>query len=80
MEKTKMTLTCTFEECEEGGFIAYFDELPYTASQGLTKLEAFKDLCLIISEICKIEMEILEKEGEDAKDRTGTMDYLPQLK
>ena len=50
--KTNLKLTAVFEEAEEGGYIAFFEELPGVNSQGETLIEAkanlFKALDLIM--------------------------------
>ena len=42
--KAKLKLTAVFEEAEEGGFIAFFEELPGVNTQGETMNEAKENL------------------------------------
>ena len=42
--KTNLKLTAVFEEAEEGGYIAFFEELPGVNSQGETLIEAKANL------------------------------------
>jgi predicted RNase H-like HicB family nuclease len=42
--KTNLKLTAVFEEVEEGGYIAFFEELPGVNTQGETLQEAKKNL------------------------------------
>lgn len=42
--KANLRLTAVFEEAEEGGYIAFFEELPGVNSQGETLLEAKTNL------------------------------------
>lgn len=60
--KTKLNLTTIFEECIEGGYIAYIEELPGVNSQGETLDEAKTNLLEALDLIMETQRSLSEKE------------------
>jgi predicted RNase H-like HicB family nuclease len=60
--KTKMRLTAVFEEAEEGGYIAFIEELPGVNTQGETLDEAKANLLEALDMVLKTQRELSEKE------------------
>lgn len=60
--KTKLSLTTVFEECIEGGYIAYIEELPGVNSQGETLDEAKTNLLEALELIMETQRSLSEKE------------------
>ncbi|MEK6781198.1 MAG: type II toxin-antitoxin system HicB family antitoxin [Bacteroidota bacterium] len=65
--KTKMKLTAAFEEAEEGGYIAFIEELPGVNSQGETLDEAKVNLLEALELVLQTQRELSEKELGDRK-------------
>jgi predicted RNase H-like HicB family nuclease len=60
------TLTAVFEPCEEGGFHAYFRELPSVHTQGETVPEASHNLVDAFYQVLSYQLEAELKEKENA--------------
>jgi predicted RNase H-like HicB family nuclease len=60
--KTKLALTAIFEECAEGGFIAYIEELPGVNTQGETLDETKASLLEALDLVMQTQRAISEKE------------------
>ena len=60
--KTKLKLTAVFEEAEEGGFIAFIEELPGVNTQGETLEESKTNLLEALELVLQTQREISEKE------------------
>lgn len=65
--KTKLSLTTIFEECTEGGYMAYIEELPGVNSQGETLDEAKTNLLEALELIMETQRSLSEKELGDKK-------------
>ncbi len=60
--KTKMKLTAIFEEAEEGGFVAFIEELPGVNTQGETLEESKANLLEALELVLQTQRELSEKE------------------
>jgi predicted RNase H-like HicB family nuclease len=60
--KTKMKLTAIFEEAEEGGFVAFIEELPGVNTQGETLEESKTNLLEALEMVLQTQRELSEKE------------------
>ena len=60
--KTKMKLTAIFEEAEEGGFVAFIEELPGVNTQGETLEESKANLLEALELVLQTQREFSEKE------------------
>jgi predicted RNase H-like HicB family nuclease len=58
--KSKLKLTAIFEEVEEGGYIAFLEELPGVNSQGETLEEAKQNLLEALELVMESQREISE--------------------
>ena len=65
--KTKLKLTAVFEEAEEGGFIAFIEELPGVNTQGETLEESKTNLLEALELVLQTQREISEKERGNRK-------------
>lgn len=65
--KTKMKLTAVFEEAEEGGYIAFIEELPGVNTQGETLEESKVNLLEALELVLKSQRELSEKELSNRK-------------
>ena len=60
--KTKLKLTAVFEEAEEGGYIAFIEELPGVNTQGETLEESKSNLLEALDLVLQTQRELSEKE------------------
>ncbi len=60
--KTKLKLTAVFEEAEDGGYIAFIEELPGVNTQGDTLEESKANLLEALEMVLQSQREISEKE------------------
>jgi predicted RNase H-like HicB family nuclease len=60
--KAKLNLNAVFEECVEGGYIAYIEELPGVNSQGETLDEAKANLLEALDLIMETQRDLSKKE------------------
>lgn len=60
--KTKMKLTAIFEEAEEGGYVAFIEELPGVNTQGDTLEESKANLLEALELVLQTQRELSEKE------------------
>ena len=60
--KAKINLTAVFEEAEEGGYIAYIEEIPGVNTQGETLEEAKENLKEALEMVTEAYREIAEKQ------------------
>ena len=60
--KAKIKLTAVFEEAEEGGYIAFIEELPGVNSQGETLEESKANLLEALEMVLQSQRELSEKE------------------
>ena len=60
--KTKLKLTAVFEEAEDGGYIAFIEELPGVNTQGDTQEESKTNLLEALEMVLQSQREISEKE------------------
>ena len=65
--KTKLKLTAVFEEAEEGGYIAFIEELPGVNTQGETLEESKANLLEALDLVLKTQRELSEKEQKGRK-------------
>ncbi|MBY0435839.1 MAG: type II toxin-antitoxin system HicB family antitoxin [Cyclobacteriaceae bacterium] len=65
--KTKMKLTAIFEEAEEGGYIAFIEELPGVNSQGETLEESKVNLLEALEMVLQAQRDLSEKELQNKK-------------
>jgi predicted RNase H-like HicB family nuclease len=65
--KTKMKLTAVFEEAEEGGYIAFIEELPGVNTEGETLEESKVNLLEALELVLKSQRELSEKELSNRK-------------
>ncbi len=65
--KTKLKLTAVFEEAEEGGFIAFIEELPGVNTQGETLEESKSNLLEALELVLQTQRELSEKERGNRK-------------
>lgn len=65
--KTKLKLTAVFEAAEEGGYIAFIEELPGVNTQGETLEESKANLLEALDLVLQSQREISEKEQEGRK-------------
>ncbi len=59
--KTKLKLTAVFEEAEEGGYIAFIEELPGVNTQGETLEESKTNLLEALDLVLQTQREISEQ-------------------
>ena len=59
--KAKLKLTAVFEEAEEGGYIAFFEELPGVNTQGETMNEAKENLLEALNLVMDTQRMLSEK-------------------
>lgn len=62
MEAKDMTLTAVFEPADEGGYIAFVEELPGANTQGETLEEARKNLTEAVALILEANRDAAERE------------------
>jgi predicted RNase H-like HicB family nuclease len=67
-------MTAVFEPCEEGGFIAYIQEIQGINTQGETIEEAKENLADAVNLVFE-EMRIASKKGKSKKMITQTMSF-----
>jgi predicted RNase H-like HicB family nuclease len=60
--KTKMKLTAVFEEAEEGGYVAFIEELPGVNTQGDTLEESKTNLLEALELVLQTQRDLSEKE------------------
>ena len=60
--KTKLKLTAVFEEAEEGGYIAFIEELPGVNTQGETLEESKENLLEALDLVLQTQRDISKKE------------------
>jgi predicted RNase H-like HicB family nuclease len=65
--KTKLKLTAVFEEAEEGGYIAFIEELPGVNTQGETLEESKANLLEALALVMESQRELSEKEQGNRK-------------
>jgi predicted RNase H-like HicB family nuclease len=65
--KTKLKLTAVFEEAEEGGYIAFIEELPGVNTQGETLEESKANLLEALDLVLQTQRELSEKEQGNRK-------------
>ncbi len=65
--KTKLKLTAVFEEAEEGGYIAFIEELPGVNTQGETLEESKANLLEALDLVLQTQRELSEKEQKGRK-------------
>lgn len=65
--KTKLKLTAVFEEAEEGGYIAFIEELPGVNTQGETLEESKANLLEALDLVMESQRELSEKEQGNRK-------------
>lgn len=65
--EAKLILTAVFEEVEEGGYIAYIEEIPGVNTQGETLEEAKENLKDALEMVTKAYRELAEKEMNGKK-------------
>lgn len=65
--KTKLRLTAVFEEAEEGGYIAFIEELPGVNTQGETLEESKANLLEALDLVMESQRELSEKEQGNRK-------------
>ena len=65
--KTKIKMTAVFEKIEEGGYIAFIEELPGVNTQGETLEEARVNLLEALELVLQTQRELSEKELQDKK-------------
>ena len=65
--KTKLKLTAVFEEAEDGGYIAFIEELPGVNTQGDTLEESKTNLLEALEMVLQSQREISEKELSNRK-------------
>ena len=63
----KLDLTAVFEEAEEGGYIAYIEEIPGVNTQGETLEEAKENLKEALEMVTEAYREIAEKQFSGKK-------------
>jgi predicted RNase H-like HicB family nuclease len=59
--KTKMKLTAVFSQEEDGGYIAYIEEMPGVNTQGDTLEEAKSNLLEALTMIMEVRRELAQK-------------------
>ena len=62
-----MKLTAIFEEAEEGGYIAFIEELPGVNSQGETLEESKVNLLEALEMVLQAQRDLSEKELQNKK-------------
>lgn len=65
--KTKLKLTAVFEEAEEGGYIAFIEELPGVNTQGETLEESKANLLEALDLVLQTQRELSAKEQKGRK-------------
>lgn len=73
--KTKLKLTAVFEEVEEGGFIAFIEELPGVNTQGDTLEESKTNLLEALDLVLQTQRELSEKEQGNKKLIKETLEF-----
>ena len=73
--KTKLKLTAVFEEVEEGGFIAFIEELPGVNTQGDTLEESKTNLLEALDLVLQTQRELSEKEQGSRKLIKETLEF-----
>lgn len=73
--KTKLKLTAVFEEAEEGGFIAFIEELPGVNTQGETLEESKTNLLKALDLVLQTQRELSEKEQGSKKLIKETLEF-----
>jgi len=61
--KNDIKITAVFEEAEEGGYIAYIEEIPGVNTQGETLEEAKENLYDALELVLEVNREISQKES-----------------
>jgi len=67
-------MTAVFEQCDEGGFIAYVQEIPGINTQGETIEEAKENLADAVNMVFE-EMRATSEKGKTNKKITQTMSF-----
>ena len=75
MMKTKMKLTAVFEEAEEGGYIAFIEELPGVNTQGETLEESKANLLEALELVLQTQRELSQKEFGKRKFIKETLEF-----
>jgi predicted RNase H-like HicB family nuclease len=75
MMKTKLKLTAVFEEAEEGGFIAFIEELPGVNTQGETLEESKTNLLEALDLVLQTQRELSEKDQGSRKFIKETLEF-----
>jgi predicted RNase H-like HicB family nuclease len=65
--KANMKLTAIFEEAEEGGYIAFIEEIPGVNSQGDTLEESRANLLEALDMVLQTQRELSQKELKNKK-------------
>ena len=65
--KSKLKLTAVFEEAEEGGYIAYIEEIPGVNTQGETLKETKENLLDALELVLETRRELANRELSDKK-------------
>jgi predicted RNase H-like HicB family nuclease len=73
--KTKVKFTAVFEEAEEGGYIAFIEELPGVNTQGETLEESKANLLEALDLVLQTQREITEKELGKRKYIKETLEF-----
>jgi predicted RNase H-like HicB family nuclease len=73
--KTKLKLTAVFEEVEEGGYIAFIEELPGVNTQGETLEESKANLLEALELVLQTQRELSEKEQGSRKFIKESLDF-----
>lgn len=73
--KTKLKLTAVFEEAEEGGFIAFIEELPGVNTQGETLEESKTNLLEALDLVLQTQRELSEKDQGSRKFIKETLEF-----
>ena len=61
--KNKIKITAVFEEADEGGYIAYIEEIPGVNTQGETLEEAKENLYDALELVLEVNREISQRES-----------------
>lgn len=61
--KNKIKITAVFEEADEGGYIAYIEEIPGVNTQGETLEEAKENLYDALELVFEVNREISQRES-----------------
>jgi predicted RNase H-like HicB family nuclease len=65
--KAKLKLTAVFQEAEEGGYVAFIEEIPGVNTQGDTLDEAKKNLLEALELVTETQRMLSEKELKNTK-------------